>query len=294
MGSVNNIFMNKSTIKPIWLKNINISVSIVFASLKSFIILILFTVAVMLSFVLRIVTLITTKWFYIKINTKYIIRPLSQSLLFVMGVKLKRPKDINISNAIIVSNHWGYLDSFVLMALLPCIVISNVDVKQMPFIGRIMVMMGFVFVNRQNNRSIPIVLEKATNILNQTDLNVAFFPEGGTGDGFELKRFNSSFFKLAFTAKKNVIPVVIQIETINKEPPNQDNINQVVFHNSRGNILIHLPRLLQLKSIGINFTILPRISYNDIYSKYISRKKICEIAEKEISDFINKNKRFLI
>lgn len=294
MESANNFFMIKSTIKPIWLKNIDILVNILRASLKSFIILIFFTAGVILSLILRIVTLIADKWFYIKINTKYIIRPLSQCLLFIAGVKLKGPKDVDVSNSIIVSNHWGYLDSLVLMALLPCIVISNVDVKQMPFIGRIMVMMGFVFVNRQNNRSIPIVLEKATNILNQTDLNVAFFPEGGTGDGFELKRFNSSFFKLAFTAKKNVIPVVIQIETINKEPPNQDNINQVVFHNSRGNILIHLPRLLQLKSIGINYTILPRISYNDIYSKYISRKKICEIAEKEISDFINKNKRFLI
>ncbi|MFA4906654.1 MAG: lysophospholipid acyltransferase family protein [archaeon] len=284
--------MIKSTIKPIWLKNIDILVNILRASLKSFIILIFFTVCVILTLILRIVTLITVKWFYIKINTKYIIRPLSRSLLFIAGVKLNRPKDVDILNAIIVSNHWGYLDSLVLMALSPCIVISNVDVRQMPFIGRIMMLMGFVFVDRQNNRSIPIVLEKATNLLNQTNLNVAFFPEGGTGDGFELKKFNSSFFELAFTTKKNVVPVVIQIETINKETPNQDNINQVVFHNSRGNIIIHLLRLLQLKSIGIKFTILPQISYYEIYSKYLSRKKICEIAEKKFSDFLDKNKRF--
>ncbi|PIS28866.1 MAG: hypothetical protein COT43_05410 [Candidatus Marinimicrobia bacterium CG08_land_8_20_14_0_20_45_22] len=283
--------MIKSTIKPIWLDIIGIWVDVLRASLKSFIVLIFLTAGVLLSFILRIVTIITTKWFYIKINTQYIIRPLFQCLLFIAGVKLKRPKDVDVSNAIIVSNHWGYLDSFILMALSPCIVISNVDVRQMPFIGSIMMLMGFVFVDRQKNRSIPIVLEKASNLLNKTSLNVAFFPEGATGDGFELKKFNSSFFELAFTTKKNVVPVVIQIEKINKETPNQENINQVVFHNFRGNIIIHLLRLLQLKSIEIGFTVLPQISYYEIKTKYLSRRKICEVAENEISEFLDKDKR---
>ncbi|MBU4446192.1 MAG: 1-acyl-sn-glycerol-3-phosphate acyltransferase [Candidatus Marinimicrobia bacterium] len=204
-------------------------------------------------------------------------------------MKVTRPKDITISNAIIVSNHWGYLDSFLLMAFFPSVVISNVDVKQMPAVGKIIKMMGFVFVDRQNNNSIPVIIEKLTEIMNNTVLSIAFFPEGGTGDGFKLKRFNSSFFELAFTTKKNVIPVVIRIETINKEAPNQDNMNQVVFHNSQENILKHSLKLLQLKSIEISVTVLPQISYYEIHTKYLSRKKICEIAEKEIIDFIDKN-----
>jgi len=268
---------------------INTAVRIAFVIFKLSLILPILTFGVIISVILKIVLFFSNKWLYIKINTKYVLRPILRILLFIIGVKVTRQKDIAISNAIIVSNHWGYLDSFLLMAFFPSVVISNVDVKQMPVVGKIMKMMGFVFVDRQNNNSIPVIIEKSTEIMNNTDLSIAFFPEGGTGDGFKLKRFNSSFFELAFTTKKNVIPVAIRIETINKEAPNQDNMNQVVFHNSQENILKHSLKLLQLKSIVISFTILPQISYYEIHTKYLSRKKICEIAEKEISDFIDKN-----
>jgi 1-acyl-sn-glycerol-3-phosphate acyltransferase len=270
---------------------INTAVKIAFVIFKLSLILSILTFGVIISVILKIVLFFSNKWFYIKINTKYVIRPISRTLLFFIGVKVTRPKDITISNAIIVSNHWGYLDSLLLMALFPSMVISNVDVKQMPVVGRIMTMMGFVFVNRQNNNSIPAIIEKSTEIMNNTDLSIAFFPEGGTGDGFKLRRFNSSFFELALTAKKNVIPVVIRIETINDEAPNQDNMNQVVFHNSQENILKHSLKLLQLKSIAINVTVLPQISYYEIHSKYLLRKHICMMAEKRISNFIDENKR---
>ena len=269
---------------------INTAVKIAFVIFKLSLILPILTFGVFISVILKILLFFSNKWLYIKINTKYVLRPILRILLFVIGVKVTLPKDIAISNAIIVSNHWGYLDSLLLMAFFPSMVISNVDVKQMPIVGRIMKMMGFVFVNRQNNNSIPVIIKKSTEIMNNTDLSIAFFPEGGTGDGFKLRRFNSSFFELALTAKKNVIPVVIRIETINDEAPNQDNINQVVFHNSQKNILKHSLKLLQLKSIAINVTVLLQISYYEIHSKYLLRKHICMMAEKRISNFIDENK----
>ena len=269
---------------------INTAVKIAFVIFKLSLILPILIFGVIISLILKILLFFSNKWLYIKINTKYVLRPILRILLFVIGVKVTLPKDIAISNAIIVSNHWGYLDSLLLMAFFPSMVISNVDVKQMPIVGRIMKMMGFVFVNRQNNNSIPVIIKKSTEIMNNTDLSIAFFPEGGTGDGFKLRRFNSSFFELALTAKKNVIPVVIRIETINDEAPNQDNINQVVFHNSQKNILKHSLKLLQLKSIAINVTVLLQISYYEIHSKYLLRKHICMMAEKRISNFIDENK----
>lgn len=292
MEYVNNFFIKYSTKKPKWLKSTDILVAIVSTSLKILSLPIFFTFGVVLSLVLRLLLLFTTKWFYININTKYIIRPLSRCLLFLAGVKIKKTGDVDITNSIIVSNHWGYIDSLVLMALSPCIVISNVDVMQLPFIGKIMMLMGFVFVDRKNKRSIPIVLERAAIILNRTNLNVVFFPEGGTGDGFTLRKFKSSFFDLAFMAKKNIAPVVIQIETINNKVPTEDNINRVVYHNYSGSLFHHILNVLRLRSIEVSYNILPQISYYEVYSKYLSRKKICEIAEEEISDFLNKNKRY--
>jgi len=69
-------------------------------------------------------------------------------------------------------------------------------------------------------------------------------------------------------------------------------MNQVVFHNSQENILKHSLKLLQLKSIAINVTVLPQISYYEIHSKYLLRKHICMMAEKRISNFIDENKRY--
>jgi len=159
MEYVNNIFAIISTIKPKRLKNTKKLIVIISASFKIMSLLIFFTLGIVLSLVLRLVLLFTSKWFYIKINTKYILRPLSRYLLFLAGVKINKTGNVDITNAIIVSNHWGYIDSLVLMALSPCIVISNVDVMQLPFIGKIMMLMGFVFVDRKNKRSIPIVLK---------------------------------------------------------------------------------------------------------------------------------------
>jgi len=292
MEYVNNIFAIISTIKPKRLKITKKLIVIISASFKIMSLLIFFTLGIVLSLVLRLVLLFTSKWFYIKINTKYILRPLSRYLLFLAGVKINKTGNVDITNAIIVSNHWGYIDSLVLMALSPCIVISNVDVMQLPFIGKIMMLMGFVFVDRKNKRSIPIVLERAAIILNRTNLNIAFFPEGGTGDGYTLRKFKSSFFDLAFMAKKNIAPVVIQIETINNKTPTEDNINRVVYHNYSGSLFHHILNVIRLKSIEVSYHVLPQISYYEVYSKYLSRKKICKMAEEEISDFLNKNKRY--
>lgn len=292
MEYVNNFFVNISNIKLYW-SNITINILDNLVTLiKLFCVIVIFTVTVLISLLLRILLLPAPKIFYININIRYLIRPLCLCLLYVAGVKINHPKNIMISNSVIVSNHWGYIDSLTLMALSPCIIISNVDIMQLPLIGKIMILMGFVFVDRRNKRSIPIVLEKASIILSRTNLNIAFFPEGGTGDGFTLRKFKSSFFDLAIMAEKNVVPVEIQIDTINNKIPDENIINRVVYHNYPGSLFHHILNALRLRSIEVSYNVLPEISYYGIYSKYLSRKKICEIAEEEINDYFNKNKKY--
>ena len=244
------------------------------------------SIGIIISILLRIVIVFSGKWRFIQINTKYVVRWTSKILLAICGVKIRGSHNFNISSSIIVSNHWGYLDSLILMAFSSCLVISNVDVEKMPIVGKIMMSMGFVFVDRNRNKTIPYIIEKATDIIKHTNVNIAFFPEGATGDGFKLNRFKSSFFELAYTTKGNVVPVVIRVKSINGKVPNKYTINQVVFHNTSESIIKHILKLLQLKSIEISVVDLPQISYYDITSKKLSRKDICKIAEDKISDYI--------
>ncbi len=293
MEFANNFFTHYSIIKPLRSNIIKISRSIFkyfLLIIRSVLLVKVLSIGIITSMLLRIVIIFVGKWRFINLNTKYVVKWTSRILLVIFGVKINKPRNLNFSQSIIVSNHWGYLDSLILMAYSPCLVISNVDVGKMPIVGKVMTSMGFVFVDRNRNRTIPYIIEKTTDIIRYTDLNIAFFPEGRTGDGFQLNKFNSSFFELARTTNKNVVPVVISIESINKEIADQNNINKVVFHNSSENIINHLFKLLQLKSIEINVINLPQISYYDIFSEKLSRKDICKIAEERIGNYIDNKK----
>ncbi len=279
-----------STIKPVWsniLKNSRFLLGYLRLVLRTILFLLVLSTMVLFSMLLRIIIIFTGKWRYIQINTKYIIRGTANILLRILGVKISKPRDQNLLDSIIVANHWGYIDSLILMAASPCLIMSNMDVRKIPVVGKIMKLMGFVFVDRSRNRSIPDIMKDTTDIINFTNLNFGFFPEGKTGDGLNLGKFNSSFFELANTTKRNVVPIVIRIESINKKIPNQENINQVVYHNSSGNIVKHLLQLLQLRSIEISFIALPQISSSDISLNKYSRKDICKIAEERISNYID-------
>ena len=289
MEFANNFFTHYSIIKPLRSNIIKIFRSIFkyfLLIIRSVLLVKVLSTGIIMSMLFRIIIIFLGKWRFIHLNTKYVIKWTSRIILFICGVKINSSCNYNFSQSIIVSNHWGYLDSLILMAYSPCLVISNVDVGKMPIVGKVMASMGFVFVDRSRNRTIPYIIEKTTDIIRYTDLNIAFFPEGRTGDGFKLNKFNSSFFELAHTTKKNVVPVVIRIKSINNEVPNQSNINQVVYHNSSGNIVKHLLKLLQLRSIEISFTDLPQISSSDISLKNYSRKDICKIAEEKINNYI--------
>lgn len=292
MEFANNFFTKKVTAIPLWpiiVRIYNLFLKHFFTIIRTILLLTVISIGIIISILLRIVIVFSGKWRFIQINTKYVVRWTSKILLAVCGVKISGSHNFNISNSIIVSNHWGYLDSLILMAFSPCLVISNVDVEKMPIVGKIMMSMGFVFVDRNRNKTIPYIIEKTTDIIKHTNVNIAFFPEGATGDGFKLNRFKSSFFELAYTTKGNVVPVVIRVKSINGKVPNKDTINQVVFHNTGEHVIKHILKLLQLKSIGISVVDLPQISYYDITSKKLSRKDICKIAEDKISDYIYKN-----
>jgi 1-acyl-sn-glycerol-3-phosphate acyltransferase len=276
--------MNNSTIIHNWSNNTIMNCIRVTYKTLLFFSTILFSV--LISICLRILSLPVPNLYY-RLNTKYVIRLSAKLLLIIFGVKIKVKGKLLQTPTILVSNHWGYLDSLLLMSLSPCMLISTTDVKNMPVVGIIMGMMGFTFVDRENPRSIPTVIEKASEFAVNTNTNIAFFPEGGTNNGKQLESFHSSFFKLVNKTRYSLQPLFIQVKSINNEKCSSNNLETVVFHGHDESVITHIIKMFRNKSIRIVIEVLDSLNSDKIVKENLKRKYLCDYTEKHINDSFN-------
>jgi 1-acyl-sn-glycerol-3-phosphate acyltransferase len=260
------------------------------ALIKSSVFLFIVTVGILSSILLKTFLIPFKKNSFIAINTKYIINPLSKILLFIIGVSIKINNTVPKQDTIFVSNHWGYLDSLTLMALSPCMVLSNTSIKKMFLIGKVMELMGFLFIDRTRNTTIPDIIDKSTFLLNETQLNLVFFPEGGTNDGVQMRSFSTSFFQIGLNTHYDIQPLTINILEINGSIVTNKNINHVVFHGKNNRLIQHIFQLFTLKSIVLQVDLLKPITPDDIAKNNWNRKQIGKKCEEDIKrNLINRN-----
>lgn len=257
------------------------------ALIKTTIFLLLIVVGIISSILLKTFLIPFRKHIFIAINTKYIINPLSKILLFIIGVSIRINDTVPKQDTIFVSNHWGYLDSLTLMALSPCLVLSNTSIKEMFIIGKIMQMMGFLFIDRTKNTTIPDIIDKATLMLNETKLNFVFFPEGGTNDGMQMRSFSTSFFQIGINTHYDIQPLTITILDINGSKVTNENIDRVVFHGHTIPLIPHILKLFTLKSIVLQVDMLTPITPDDIAKNELNRKQIGKKCEEDIKNNLN-------
>ncbi len=256
------------------------------ATYRSILVLSIIIVSIAISLVLAGVMIPFSRSQYLMYNTRYVLQNTAKLILVVIGIKVHRDQSVNRNDTIFASNHWGYIDSLLLMSLSPCLVISSSEVRRMPIVGFVMSTMGFFFVDRGNKRSIPAIIEKATSVAHSTGLNLAFFPEGGTGDGHTLRPFHPSFFEIAKRVDYSVQPVALNIVAIDHQNVTPQNINKVVFHGpelSEISVIQHIVQLLRIKTIDITVNVLQDVPFWEIQEKDLSRKQICDKCEITIS-----------
>ena len=117
---------------------------------------------------------------------------------------------------LIVANHISWLDIFVLDALQPVRFIAKADLQRIPVIGRLIVNVGTLFIERERRRDTHSVNRHTVDVLARGDL-VAVFPEGTTSDGSGLLKFHSSLLQSIVDAEGHVQPVAIRYRTPDDE-----------------------------------------------------------------------------
>ncbi len=141
-------------------------------------------------------------------------------LLDILNIRLSIHRRCQIPAAhaaVYVANHISWIDVLALYATRPARFIAKSEVQAWPLIGRLVIGTGTLFIGRRKFRDILTVLDAMRALLRGGN-RVAFFPEGTTTAGSELKPFRSGLLQAAVDTAALVCPVAIRY-------PNPDGSN---------------------------------------------------------------------
>ena len=126
----------------------------------------------------------------------------ARASLRIMGVTLDVAGRPPAERHLIVANHTGYLDIFVLAALFPGRFVATHEIARWPLLGWMARSAGTLFVDRGRKRDVLAVGPELEATL-AAGVSVVLFPEGSTGPGTEVRAFRTPLFE---GAVRNAIP----------------------------------------------------------------------------------------
>lgn len=113
------------------------------------------------------------------------------------------------SKRLYVGNHISWLDIFVLQAITAARFVAKSELAAGAVFGRLVRQSGTVFIERArraDTRRINAVLREH---LAQGEV-IAVFPEGGTSDGREVKKFHANLLQAALDAQAQIVPFCLR------------------------------------------------------------------------------------
>lgn len=134
----------------------------------------------------------------------------SRQLLTCLGIGLVvNGEPARNGPALLMANHISWLDISALHSAGFCRFVSKADIMQWPFIGKLAIGVGSLFIERTSRRDAMRVVQHMTERLRAGDV-LAVFPEGTTSDGQSLLPFHANLFQAAISAEAPVQPVSLQ------------------------------------------------------------------------------------
>ncbi|MDH3256059.1 MAG: 1-acyl-sn-glycerol-3-phosphate acyltransferase [Nitrospinota bacterium] len=111
--------------------------------------------------------------------------------------------------ALIVSNHVGSVDIFVMAACFKMSFVSKSDIRTWPLIGYLTRIANTIYIDRTRRRELAGMVQAISDRL-RSGYSVVVFPEGGATSGHQVERFKSSAFEAVVQAESSVLPVMIR------------------------------------------------------------------------------------
>ena len=193
----------------------------------------------------------------------------------IFNIQIHIEGDANVkSGSLIVANHVGSPDIFILGACFKGFFVSKAEIADWPLFNWLARLGRTIFADRSKRHQVKAVIREIEERLDD-DHSVILFPEAQATDGTDVVLFKSAVFEAAVLANRPVIPVSIRYHDGNR-PTIAHYGNSFFAHIIR---LLKNPRLqatvmvLQKIPAGPNRQTLATQSYRVIRDKVIGASK---------------------
>ena len=128
---------------------------------------------------------------------------------YIFNIRVRAIGDLKVpSGSLIVANHIGTPDIFVLGSCFPGFFVSKAEIAQWPFFRWLARLGNTIFAERSKKHQVKEIVTLMRERL-EKGCSVLLFPEGGATNGERVIDFKPSTFEGAVLAKRPVIPVTI-------------------------------------------------------------------------------------
>ena len=150
-----------------------------------------------------------------------LLRAWSRGLLRLLGLRLQvggRLPDPEVLatgtsagrvGRIVVANHVSWLDIYAIDAVVPTRFIAKADILQWPVIGRLVTLVGTLYVERGRRHAVHAINRAVVERLEAGE-TIGVYPEGTTTDGTMLLPFHANLLQPAVDVHAQVLPVAIR------------------------------------------------------------------------------------
>ena len=191
---------------------------------------------------------------------------------WVMAIRIQRVGTVEQPEygGLIVSNHIGSVDIFVMAACFRMSFVSKSDVRTWPLVGYMTRIANTIYIDRDRRRELRGMVQAITERLRSGHF-VVVFPEGRATLGHRVERFKPSAFEAVVQAKSSVIPVAIRYYDVG-EP-------SVACWPEGISFLANTIRLLMHPRLNVKVWVLPKVTGEDNRQVYAEKSRAL-ISEK--------------
>lgn len=139
----------------------------------------------------------------------YFTRQWARCSCFIFNIRIRVAGDLRVApGSLIVANHIGTPDIFVLGACFPAFFVSKAEIAEWPLFNQLARLGEIIFVDRNKRHQVKEIIERMSGRL-QEGCSVILFPEGQATDGRGVLEFKPSMFEAAVGTRSPVVPITI-------------------------------------------------------------------------------------
>jgi 1-acyl-sn-glycerol-3-phosphate acyltransferase len=145
-------------------------------------------------------------------------RLLSSGTAAILGMRIRREGSPPAAPYLMVSNHLSYLDIVAYSAVTPACFVAKREVRGWPIIGPLSMLLGTIFIDRDQKRDALRVLDRLGSALAAGD-GAIVFAEATSSDGARVLPFRPALLEWAAQRAYPVYPASITYRVEAAEPP---------------------------------------------------------------------------